>query len=88
MAFRIHRKPRLSGHFQSIKMAGFEIGLLQKPDESFSEYPALTRLDAWHLSVAAILQTKPTGKGYTLGDIDGLSLAVTARAGMARRLSL
>lgn len=33
------------------------------------------------LSDAAVRQAKPTGKDYTLGDIDGLSLAVTASGG-------
>lgn len=33
------------------------------------------------LSDAAVWQAKPTGKDYTLGDIDGLSLAVTATGG-------
>ncbi|SFB59507.1 hypothetical protein SAMN05216248_1182 [Pseudomonas simiae] len=35
------------------------------------------------LSDAAVRQAKPTGKDYTLGDIDGLSLAVTATGGGA-----
>lgn len=34
------------------------------------------------LSDAAVRQAKATGKDYTLGDIDGLSLAVTPRVGV------
>ncbi len=33
------------------------------------------------LSDAAVRQTKPTGKNCTLGDIDGLSLSMTASGG-------
>ena len=33
------------------------------------------------LSYAAVRQATPTGKDFTLGDIDGLSLAVTASGG-------
>lgn len=33
------------------------------------------------LSYAAVRQATSTGKDYTLGDIDGLSLAVTASGG-------
>src|SRR3546814_18652351 len=33
------------------------------------------------LSDMAVRQAKATGKNYTLGDIDGLSLAVTAQGG-------
>ena len=33
------------------------------------------------LSYAAVRQATPPGKAYTLGDIDGLSLAVTASGG-------
>lgn len=36
------------------------------------------------LSDATVRQARATGKDYTLGDIDGLSLAVTASGGRSR----
>ena len=78
-----HWEPAEPGTFKSLFWDRLEFVLLLEPFRSPGEHQVLTLLQwlTMPLSEFTIRHARITGKNYSLGDFDGLSLMVTAAGG-------